>query len=111
MAYFETAFGLTIKEILEVIVVVISLVLLYFSNKAFVNLKAEKSKYSDAFKLISLGFLFFFISMLFELIDSFYLDYIFDNLQLLTGIIAFIFLLIGFRDGFGAANKGGKANA
>jgi len=111
MAYFETAFGLTIKEILEVVVVVVSLVLFYFSNKAFDNLKAEKSKYSGPFKLISLGFLFFFISMLFELIDSFYLDFIFDNLQLLTGIIAFIFLLIGFRDGFGVADKRGKTNA
>ena len=111
MVYFETIFGLTIKVILEIVVVVVSLFLFYFSRKAFVNLKAEKSKYADSFKLISFGFLFFFISMLFELIDSFYLDIVFDNLQLLTGIIAFIFLLIGFRDGFGVANEGGKTNA
>lgn len=102
---FETAFGITIKEILEIGVAAISLVLFYVSYKTFTDLRIYKSKYVDSFKLISFGFIFFFFSMLFELIDSFYFSYAFDKLQLVSGTIAFILFLIGFRDSFNVSKK------
>jgi len=112
---FETVFNITIKEVLEIIVAAISLVLFYVSYKTFTDLRIYKSKYAASFKLISFGFMFFFFSMLFELIDSFYFKYAFDKLQLLAGAIAFTILLIGFKDSFKIrekeTSKMGKANA
>lgn len=112
---FETAFGITLKEILEIIVAAISLILFYVSYKTFIDLRIYKSRYAASFRLISFGFMFFFFSMLFELIDSFYFEYTFDKLQLLSGTIAFVILLVGFEDSFKMRKKGaskrGKANA
>ena len=107
MAYLETAIGLSVKEIFEFLVVIISFILVYFSYKTYLNLKNKNSLFTKSFKLIGLGFMFFALSMLFELIDSFYLDYIFDKVQLVFGIIAFIILFVGFKKGF-EVSSGGK---
>ena len=94
-----------IKIILEVIIVLVSFILSYISYGTFIQLKFEKSKFKDAFKLISIGFFLLLLSLFFELVDSFYLESLFDSLQLITAIMAFIILLGGFRDGLKIAKK------
>ena len=93
---YEIIWGFSIKEILEVVIVGFSFFLAYVSYQEFLSVKKQNLKYVIFHKQIFYGFLFFFFSMLFELIDSFYLEEIFDEFQLYTGIIAFIFLFIGF---------------
>lgn len=106
--------AITTKIVLEIVIVLVSLILSYTTYKVFSHLKADNSRFRDAFKIIFWGFFLFFLSMLFELIDSFYLDTLFDSLQLITGILSIIVLLIGFRDGSKVASKSlkvGKKNA
>ena len=74
MTYLETVIELSVKEILEILVVIISFILVYFSYKTYTDLKNIKSLFSSPFKLINFGFIFFSLSMLCELIDSFYLE-------------------------------------
>ena len=94
MAYFELL-GISAKEVLEVIIVILSFLLLMEMVKLSLFFKKTKKKIKGVFfGLIALFFLF--LSMLFELVDSFYLEEIFDKLQLYTGIVAFGFLFIGF---------------
>ena len=57
----------------------------------------EAKQYEFPFKIVSFGFLFFFFSMLSEFIDRFYLDIVFDKLQLIFSIIAFVILYYGFK--------------
>ena len=109
MAYLETIIGLSVKEILEFLVVFVAFALVYFSYKTYSDLRFRKSLFESSFKWINFGFIFLFLSMLFELLDSFYLKVVFDNLQLIFGVLAFILLFIGFRKGF--QMTGGNQNA
>ncbi len=94
MAYFEIL-GISAKEILEIIVVILSFILLMEMAKLTLFFKKTKEKIKGGFfGLAAVSFLF--LSMVSELVDSFYLEEIFDKLQLYTGIIAFGFLFIGF---------------
>ena len=97
---FETSIGLTVKEILEIVIVLLSFAVFYFSYKFIHENIPKVKKFPFQFKAISLGFFIFFISMIFELIDSFYFDLLFDNLQIISNSIALVLLLIGFKDLF-----------
>ncbi|HLC87168.1 MAG TPA: hypothetical protein VJH65_02760 [Candidatus Nanoarchaeia archaeon] len=108
MHSFEIFLGPTIKEILEILIVLLSLLIVFLSGRIYYNLKKKKSLFAGPFRLIYFGFLLLFFSMVFELIDSFYLSYLFDKLQLVSEIPVFVFLLLGFRAGF---KTGGRKNA
>jgi len=108
MAYFEIINGITAKSLLELIIVFLVSYLVYLSYLVYSNFKKRKQDCAIYSKHIFYGFLFFFLSMLFELIDSFWLDYLFDQLQLYAGVIAFTLFLIGFLglcDEFGGNKK------
>ncbi len=96
MAYFEMIANLIVKELLEIVIVILSFFLSYASYRAFLDIKKQNPRFVKPAKHIFYGFSFFFISMIFELVDSFWLKSAFDEFQLYTGIVAFTFLLIGF---------------
>jgi len=107
MVYFDTIFNLELKEILEIIVIVVSLMVVYASYCGIFQGSKKNKQSTNLPALVFTGFLFFFFSMLFELIDSFYFDWLFDKLQLVFEIIAFIILFFGFWQGASSVQKRG----
>lgn len=61
-----------IKEILELVIVILSLVLYYFSQKIYIFALTKKNSLSNFYKNLSKAFLFFFIASVCELLDSFF---------------------------------------
>ena len=92
--------GMSLKEILEIVIIILTFYLFHLSHKYYLQLKDDSSKYTSSFRSISFGLLFFFFSMLLEFLDNYSSSILVDIVQMSVTTVAFVFLLIGFMEGF-----------